>query len=163
MAPNVALLIQFDSPSSGISRIVTSLSGLYPTSGAVLFCNFAFMACVLIKSLTEDVKSYSCWTEAHIERIKHYFGLICQLVEEIENCFGAVLLILTTSTFVRTINSTFYALANYQKGAKMNNSLSSLLYMIKDLIIFVLYVNYSHRINREVLRISTSLKEFILK
>ena len=136
---------------SGIGRVVMGAVGLYPTSGAVLFCTFAFVACVLITSLTEDVESYSrSWTEARIDRTKHHFCLICQFVEEIDNCFGAVLLILTTSTFVRTINSTFYALVNYRKAGQIQDSLSSLLYMIKDLVIFVFYVNASHRIQREV-------------
>ena len=106
---------------------------------------------MMITSLTEDFESYSrSWTEARIDRTKHNFSLICQFVEEIDNCFGAVLLILTTSTFVRTINSTFYALVNYRKAGQIQDSLSSLLYMIKDLVIFVFYVNASHKIQREV-------------
>jgi hypothetical protein len=150
MVPNL-ILIRSTSPLSACGRLIVAATGLFSTGSAVLFCCFSFIVCVIIKSLGEDVKFYSCWTEAHIDRIKHYYNLICQFVEEINNCFGAVLIILTASTFIRTINSTFYALANYQRaGGRIDNSVTSLLYMLRDLIIFAVYVGFSHKIRKEV-------------
>lgn len=130
-------------------RLVIAATGIFPTSGGVLVCVFSYAACVMLKSLRDDVKKCLKWTEIQIIRTKRNYGLVCRFVEEIDKCFGAVYLVLITSTFIRTINNTFYSLVNYQRDKQMN-SFTSLLYMIKDLLIFALFIYLAHKIRREV-------------
>lgn len=130
-------------------RLVTTVISIVPSSGGAIICIFSYVACVMLKSLSEDVKNCSKWAEIQICRTKRHYGHVCQFVEEIDKCFGAVYLILTISTFIRTINNTFYALVSYQRDVIIN-SLTSMLYTVKDFVIFVIFIYIADRIRREV-------------
>lgn len=130
-------------------RLFIALTGIFPTSGGILVCIFSYTACITLKSLKDDVKNCSKWGEIQIGKTKRHYALVCQFVEEIDKCFGAVYLILITSTFIRTINNTFYSLVYYQRDRQMN-SFTSLLYIVKDLLIFATFIYIAHKIRREV-------------
>lgn len=135
-----------------LKHLMSAMSGILPTSGGILTCIYSHAACIVIQSIREDLDHCWKWTDIQLNRIKRHYGQISQFVDELDNCLGTVLLVLITSLFIRTISNTFFALVNYQESGPFDNSMTSLLYMLKELIVFSLYTSFSHQIRTEVTR-----------
>lgn len=150
-------MVSLDTPLGAIKRLISSFSVVIPFSGITLFCSLSFTAGTMMSSLREDISKRFKWNDAYVKRFKSHYDLVCQYVEEIDACFGALLLVTLTSTFIRTINNTFFAITSYIQDVERNNSFTAILYTIKDLLTFTLCAYMPHYIRREVFYSKDSL------
>ena len=86
-------------------------------------------------------------------KLLHHF--IDELVYRINDCFGAFLVLLVASTFIRMIDSSFKSLdyvRAFRDGSTFNRSLASFVgyYFMEDLVIFIAISSLGHQIHQKV-------------
>jgi len=134
------------------------LQMIYPLNTAVFIIFFCKIISIMVASLGRK-KHFSKFNgkiglENQIGQLKQSYLIIGELIEKINLCFGPVLLIFLTSTFVRLVNNLFFiSILIYKK----NISIPVLPLVFTSLVIFNISVltfqlcNTASSIRRQVI------------
>ncbi|XP_059352875.1 putative gustatory receptor 2a isoform X1 [Daphnia carinata] len=90
-------------------------SKIYPVSGMILFCLCGWIASDLLHLILEELDE----KRGHLELIclkavKKRYRQICQLIDDINQCFGSVILILITYMMASVVMVSFVAAVEFQ-------------------------------------------------
>jgi len=145
-----------------------SLPMIYPLNTAVFITFFCKIISIMVASLVRK-KNFSesngkVGLENQIGQLKQSYQIIGELMDKINLCFGPVLLIFLTSTFVRLVNNLFFtSIIMFKK----NFSMGVLPLVFTSVVIFNISVltfqlcNTASTIRRQVivfLHVKNSLK-----
>lgn len=86
------------------------------------------------------------------DKLKTDYLVVCEFVEQINRCFGATLLVTLASEFIRIVNSSFALLENAEELLSLDkNELSTLGFLMSEVIFLVIITSQSHQVHAEVL------------
>jgi len=88
---------------------------VYPTSGYVLFICFGYISILMIETLSNNITH-----NKDIEWCKRGYLLISEWIDQLNKCFGFILVVLITGVFIRTISTSFFVVTSL----KYNNDFS---------------------------------------
>lgn len=85
---------------------------VYPISGYVLFICFGYFSILMLETLTDHISH----DKKGIEWCKRCYLLIGQWIDQLNQCFGFILLILITGGFIRMISTSFFLVSNFKRS-----------------------------------------------
>ena len=140
------------SKKSTYNQITTALalySKLVPISALVLYCSVVWLASVFYEEIHQDIISHQSnqLNQGNIRRWKYSITLINELIEQINQCFGLILLISISHFFVDLIAHSFSTVTLKTKS----HFISVIINMISKFVIlwFVAFVpvKISHNVS----------------
>lgn len=88
-------------------------SQIYPVSGLILYCLCGWIASDLFQLLLEDMTGKEC-ENISLQSLKMRYQQACRLIDNINECFGCVMLIFITYTMASACTVCFAAVVEFQ-------------------------------------------------
>lgn len=85
---------------------------VYPMSGYVLFIFFGYITILMIETLSHHINR-----NKEIEWCKRGYLLIGQWIDQLNQFFGFILLVLITGVFIRMISTSFFLVLNFKRNS----------------------------------------------
>lgn len=147
-----------DNPLSWSTLLIlfNTLCYNYVFCAAILFVCLGWVAKDILKILSRRIKHYDRLSidDSTLDRWRRQYLLICQLVDKLNESFGILLVILTSTGFVRMVSSSFHLVI--QLTTLDWNERAYRLYFGALEIGYVFFIaQVAHRIRQEVTDISS--------
>ena len=135
--------------------------------GLVQLYSFGVLLYVLITASTATISAMEETTVSYVARererpakewiqlldkLKTEYSIVCDLVEQINRCLGAPLLVTIFCAFIRVVNSSFELLENAREVMSFAIDQTSTLGFLTSEIVFLIIITYtSHQVKAKVI------------
>jgi hypothetical protein len=140
---------------------------LFVFSGGAMFASLTWMASSMLDSLAQQVTIMSSnntaaakdnMTNCNIDNWRRQHHLISKFVDEINICYGPLLLVLITSAFVQMIILCHNTMMNVTSNISIIHLLPNVLLGVIQLTFFLSLIYVPHRLRESVIFTITVLK-----
>ena len=123
-----------------------------------VFICLTWMTSMILQALARDIKLRTAELPSHSDILmktqllkwRRHYGLICELVDQINHCFGLILLIFVAKQFIVCITYSFSILLDLQKDIISPQTM----YLFQFLIFYLSYITLTtticHNIRKQV-------------
>ena len=155
------LLQNMLSTKETILFIVPMINSTITSSIIALFACLGFVASFMLQDLCEDISktkqnlilSATFNLEDQLRKWKRCYQLICKYIERLNVCFGLILLIYLTKSFISFITFSFSVVVDIQKGVFFSQESLTIVYVtffISSWCYLIAIVVVSNRIKSQV-------------
>ena len=145
--------------SYSLLNISVFLFPIYTLSHGFLFYSLCRVSHYMFKSLAEQIKreakaqkisrETSQYWSRQMFKWKDQYNCITEFIDEINNCFGPILLLATPCYFVRMVNNSFRLVGTLGGNGNLGYGIHNTLILIKDFIQLNFIAYTSHQIRQE--------------
>lgn len=138
---------------------------LYLILAKISFCCFGWMASTMLRTLGQQMELKSIRSSDNhgrnnleqldriITRWNRHYLLIVDFNQQLNRCFGSLILVLVAPAFVRIINTSFYLMMEFKTAGQFSiHGMVMLTILVVNFVAFAVLVNIPHKIHEEVFR-----------